>query len=125
MKRVPRSIVVIATVVGIVTTVALLQLRPYLAYRRIVWDVKWNETASPDEQRRTAHQALGLWLVDPHDIFITLDRYGDESSIPYLRNALSHAPKPDDEGMPCTWVHGQEALARILGRGHPPTKNSR
>ena len=36
---------------------------------------------------------------------------GDQSSVPYLRAALERAPRTDI--VPCTWIHGRDALARL------------
>ena len=83
----------------------------YLAHRRFD-DLQWMKAANPDELRRTAHLALGWWLGDPHDAFIILGRYGDNSSVPFLRTAL--ARRPSSNAVACTWHHGQEALDRIL-----------
>jgi hypothetical protein len=93
----------------VAVAVAVYQLPSYLAFRRLQ-NGEWMVTATSDELRVTAHRALGLWLANPHDAFIILGAYGDESSIPYLRAALAKQPSGDDE---CTWSHGREALARV------------
>jgi hypothetical protein len=88
------------------------QLDAYGAYRRLD-ELAMTETARPEDLRLTAHQALGFWLGDPHDAFLTLDRYGDASSVPFLRKAL--AQRPTGDAVACTSWHGQKALDRILG----------
>jgi hypothetical protein len=110
-KRQKIAVTVIATFVGL-AVFASLQVGPFLAYRKI-HDVDWLLTASHQEQRETAHQALGFWLGDPHDAFISLGYYGDQSSIPYLQKALRFAPSADSELVVCTWKHGRDALARL------------
>jgi hypothetical protein len=87
------------------------QLPAYQAFRRLD-DLAWTKAANADELRRTAHLALGSWFADPHDAFLVLEQYGDRSSVPFLRAALAH--RPAGETIACTWVHGQDALDRIL-----------
>ena len=119
-KRQTIAISVIAAFVGLVVLVSL-QVRPFLAYRKF-HDVDWILTASHQEQRETAHQALGFWLGDPHDVFITLGYCGDQSSIPYLQKALRFAPSPDSEVVVCTWKHGRDALARLTSEKKSETE---
>ena len=102
-------------VVALVTAVALAcavvdQAASYVAYRRL-GDLRWTNTATAAELRLTAHRALGLWLGDPHDAFLVLRTHGDHSSVPYLRAALAREPSGD--ALACTWIHGEEALARL------------
>ncbi len=90
-----------------------LQLGPALAYQRLQ-NLNWLRSASPNELRATAHEALAFRLGDPHDAFGVLEKYGDKSSIPYLRAALARQPSPSGAGAECTWIHGQHALDRAV-----------
>ena len=104
--------VIVATLAcAILGSLGWKQLSAYRAYRRLD-DLGWMKTASTDELRRTAHAALGYSLADPHDAFLVLERHGDKSSLPFLRAAIARRPAGDD--VTGTWLHGQEALARIL-----------
>ena len=92
---------------------AALQLGPYMASRQLD-DLEWYRTTSPQEQRETAHRALGSWFRDPHDAFGVLLRYGDASSIPYLKAAIANRPESErGDTMTCTWFHALDALERI------------
>jgi hypothetical protein len=51
---------------------------------------------------------------DPHDAFALLERYGDKSSIPYLKAALARQPRDQGDAVECTWLHGSHALDRAL-----------
>jgi hypothetical protein len=102
---------------------ALLQARPFLAYRRLD-DLEWRRAASPQQLRQTAHSALGLWVGDPHDAFLLLQQYGDRSSIPHLRRALARVPRFSDGSVPCTWIHGRDALTRITSNARATPRPS-
>lgn len=106
----------VATFLAFAAVVSL-QLGPFIASRKIN-DMDWHRSATPKEQRETAHEALCLWFGDPHDAFIVLLLHGDQSSIPYLRKALAFAPEPTGLEM-CTWRHGRDALARLTSANHP------
>jgi hypothetical protein len=111
----PRSrvrAIVAMLAVAAVAWIAWKQLPPYRAIRRLD-DLAWTKGANADELRRTAHLALDSWFADPHDAFLVLEQYGDRSSVPFLRAAL--ARRPANGAVGCTWVHGQDALDRILG----------
>ena len=98
---------------AIVLGIAAHQAGPFLACRRLAdWD--WHLTASPAEQRETAHTALAYVFGDPHDCFGVLQRHGDRSSIPHLQAALARQPKEEGGGIECTWMHGRLALDRVL-----------
>jgi ABC-type dipeptide/oligopeptide/nickel transport system permease subunit len=109
-NRIFRHVIAAIVVVGIIAAV---QIRPFIAYRKFS-DLQWLQTATAEEQRETAHQALGFWFGDPHDVFVTLNYVGDESSIPYLEKAMFFAPGPNEEFVMCTWQHGRDALARLI-----------
>lgn len=101
------------------TSGAALQARPYAAYLRLR-DAEWSKSASAQAQRETAHRALGLWFADPHEAFVVLGMYGDQSSIPYLRAALARRPKSGNGAISCTWTHGEEALTRLTAVSEAP-----
>src|SRR6266487_1039116 len=109
-KRKPLRVAAVALASCALTWFGVNQGRSYVAYRHLQ-NLDWLRAAAPDEQRVAAHQALGLWLADPHDAFLVILQIGDQSSVPYLRAALERAPRTDI--VSCTWTHGREALARL------------
>lgn len=110
--------VAIVVPLGLLTSVAVLQIGPYLAHRRI-GELDWYRTASTRAQRETAHEALAFWFGDPHDAFAILERVGDASSVPHIRAALARQRFDDNESVTCTWIHARHALERI--QESPPT----
>jgi len=124
MNKISRSGTIGGLAVTAVAIWTVLQLSPLLAYSRMR-DFAWRRTASPKELRETAHAALGLWGGDPHEALVILCAVGDRSSIPHLKRALANGPKATDDGVECTWSHGQDALDRIQAgaqRGGAPTR---
>src|SRR5688572_11169250 len=88
-------IVVVGTVV---TGFAAHQWVLFFAYQRLQ-NLDWYHSASPAEQRATAHHALAFLPGDPHDAFAVLQMHGDRSSIPFLRAALAQAPEGQGQGL--------------------------
>ena len=76
-------------------------------------DTQWLATASPQEQRKTAHQILRLPVGNHHDAFLVLILHGTEESVPYLLNRLKKYA--DGDFIECSHDHCVAALRRITG----------
>jgi hypothetical protein len=94
----------------------------------IVWQPFWRirdlrSCKRPDERaiRSTYHRML-IWDTDPHDPFLILARYGDETSVPYIIWALRNMP---NTGLRVrTWGHGMEALSAITNNSPGNTRQA-
>jgi len=100
------TLAVLTSWVSVFVAVYLISWLPH----QTLQDEAFLESATPDEIRTLCHRSLILPAA-PHDTFITLIKYGDESSVLYLIWALRFGPHSDDGIMECTWAHGHEALS--------------
>jgi len=106
-----------ATTLAVLTSWGSVFVAVYLIFwlpHQTLRDEAFLESATPAEIRSLCHRSLIL-NPDPHDTFIHLISYGDESSIPYITWALRYEP-PGNGPCTCTWSHGHEALSTIRNR---------
>ena len=85
---------------------------------KLLWCIKPENAA---EVRSICHRAL-VWDSDPHDVFIDMSRWGDESSVPYLLWSLRWMPS--EKIRSCTWGHGLDALRRITNHDAGETRQA-
>jgi len=92
--------------------------------RRLLNRARWwnqGQVEDPAEVRALSHRSLAL-NPDPHDEFIALMRYGDETSVPHILWALRGMP---EEGFRmCTWDHGLDALSWITNNSPGSTRRA-
>jgi hypothetical protein len=73
--------------------------------------------ASPAEFRAAAHDTLRFYCPYPHDAFLVLIEYGDNTSVPVLIRSLRWKPDTPPYGvMDCTKAHCLEALRKLTGQ---------
>ncbi len=109
--------------VGVSATLAVLAISAYLfVYLQIIRPIKYHAElclgspldgkVDPADLREAAHKSL-RWVVD-HDSFLTLEAFGDETSIPVLIRSLKRVDKPGPDGIVvCTSDHCLSALQKI------------
>jgi len=85
--------------------------KPY----QLLTSSKWREQATPNEIRKLAQELLTKPLIPEHDIFLDLEQYGNEESIPYLLASLKSMDDGTDNHV-CTYSHCVDALKKITGK---------
>jgi hypothetical protein len=87
-------------------------IRPISQHTDLTHRLYQGEKVDPTKLREAAERSL-RWVVW-HDAFLTLEEYGDQSSIPILIRSLHRVDKPDKEGgIVCTSTHCRSALRKL------------